>query len=126
MAWLTVTEYLCYKSQLICSVCANRSPVLSSFMTYHWFCYSNTTDATGGAGTAPVPRHLRSHQVYSGHRVTQSLVLCVVLCISLFVLFSYSMCARCKWKVGYTKSMISLQRSELSKMMHDGKMNDIN
>ena len=35
------------------------------------------------------PEYLRSFQIFSGFRVAQSLVLCVVLCRSLFVLLSF-------------------------------------
>jgi hypothetical protein len=35
VAWLVITEYLCHKWLLICSVCRNHNPYLSSIMTYH-------------------------------------------------------------------------------------------
>jgi hypothetical protein len=38
MTWPTVTEYLCHKWPRIYSVCCNRNPVLSSFMTYNRVC----------------------------------------------------------------------------------------
>ena len=65
--------------------------VLFSSMTYHRVCNrKNTTGATLGAGTACpswTPQLIRS---FSGVRVTRSLVFCVVLCILLFVLLSFS------------------------------------
>jgi hypothetical protein len=50
MTWVTVKEYLCYKWPRISLICRNYNSVLSSFMTYHWFC--NTMGATRGAETA--------------------------------------------------------------------------
>jgi len=57
-------------------------------MTYQRVCYqSNTTDATSGSGTTTFPEHLNSLPIFSEVRVTLILVLCVMLCRSLFVLF---------------------------------------
>jgi hypothetical protein len=50
---------------------------------------SNMTGATCGAGTACLPEHLSSPPVFSGVRITRSLVFSVVFCISLFVLLSF-------------------------------------
>jgi hypothetical protein len=47
----------------------------------------NTTVATSGAGTATFPHHQSSSRVFSGFRVTQSLVFFKVLCRSLFFFF---------------------------------------
>ena len=88
MNWLSVTEHLCNNWRRICSTCCIHLPVLSSFRTCHRVCYqSNTTDATSGSGTATFPKHLNSLPMFSGVRVTRFLVLCVMLCRSLFVLF---------------------------------------
>jgi len=51
-------------------------------VSYH---YNNTTGAASGAGTATLPEHPCSSLVFSGDRVTRSLVLCVMYCRSLFV-----------------------------------------
>jgi hypothetical protein len=49
--------------------------------------YINTTGTTSGTGTVALPEHLISTSVFSGVRVTRTLVLCVMFCRSLFVLF---------------------------------------
>ena len=47
-----VMEYMCHKWILICSVCGNHNPILSSFMIYHCICNKiNTMDASSGIGT---------------------------------------------------------------------------
>ena len=54
-------------------------------------------DHTGGAGTAYLPEHPSSPPVFSGVRVTRSLVLCVCFvdrCLS-FCLFSFGHCVVC-------------------------------
>jgi hypothetical protein len=65
------------------------NPVLSSFTTYHRVCnMTNIMGATNGAVLNCLP--FRTHELtpsFSGFRVAQSLVFCVVFCISLFVLF---------------------------------------
>jgi hypothetical protein len=68
MTWLTAMEYLCHKWPRICSTCRKHFPVLSSFMIYHRVCNK-------------ISEHLCSPPVFSGVRVTRSLV-----CRSLFVL----------------------------------------
>ena len=76
------------KSSLrICSTCRKHFPILSSFMTHHRVCnYSNTTGATSGADTA---YNSGVHLQFSGVRVAQILVSCVIFCRSLFVLLSF-------------------------------------
>ena len=70
-------------------------PVLSSFIAYHRVCSQiNITGATSGAGSAYLPEHLRSPSVFSGVRVTRSLVLSVCFvdrCLS-FCTFSFGHC----------------------------------
>ena len=79
-------------------ICRKHCPVLSSFMTYHRVCNQiNTTGVTSGTGTVYPPRHLSSPPVFSGVRVTQSLVLCVCFvdrCLS-FYTFSFGHCVVC-------------------------------
>jgi hypothetical protein len=49
---LTVTEYymrhkwprMCHKWPRMCPVCCSHNPVLSSFVTYHWFCKKEPHD----------------------------------------------------------------------------------
>ena len=42
-------------------------------------------------GLNPLPEHLSSPPVFSGVRVTRSVILCVMFCRSLFVLLSFSL-----------------------------------
>ena len=73
-----VMEYLCHKWPRICSTCREHFPVLSSFMTYHRVCYYiNTTGAISGAGTTYPSGAPEFIPVFSGVRVTRSLVLWV-------------------------------------------------
>jgi hypothetical protein len=95
MTWSTVMEYLCNKRPRICSVCRNRIPVLSSFMTYHRVCNKiNTTGATCGTRTAHPSRAPEfTLPDFSGILVVRSLILCVMLFVCLFVLFFlWSLC----------------------------------
>jgi len=57
------------------SVCRNHNPILSSFMTHHWFVTRLTLI---------FPEHTSSSPVFSEIRGVQSLVFCVV--------FSRSVC----------------------------------
>ena len=67
------TEYQCHKWPRICSICRNRNPVLSTFMTYHRVCKkSNTTGATYGAGTVNPSWATEFNPGVSGFRVLQS------------------------------------------------------
>ena len=36
--WLTVTEYLCHKWQVICCICRCHNPIISTFITCHCVC----------------------------------------------------------------------------------------
>ena len=79
-----------HKWPRICSVCRNHNPVLSSLRTYHKFCNkSNTTGGTCWAGTAYPSRRPEFAPVFTGVRVARSVVFCVMLCRSLFVLLSF-------------------------------------
>ena len=69
----------------ICSARPTHNPALLSlsfFMTYHMiFNRSNKTGPTSGAGIAyPIP-------IFSGGRVAQSLVFCMIFCWSVLVFF---------------------------------------
>jgi hypothetical protein len=104
--WLTVMEYLCHKRPRICSTCRKHFQVLSSFMTYHRVCnYINTT------GVTTLPKHLSSSTVFSGVRVTRSLVLCVC-CVGrclFFCTFSSGHCVICPSIYGFWLPLWCLQ-----------------
>ena len=74
---------------VLCSVCRNHNPVLSSFMTYHQVCNkSNTMGVTCGVGTA---HSSRVPEIFSGVPVAGSLVFCVmVIALSVFLWFTTS------------------------------------
>jgi len=79
-----------YKRPRICFICHKHFPVLSSFMTHHRVCnYINTTGATNGAATAYISGTPEFSLVFSGVRVTRSLILCVMFCRSLFALLYF-------------------------------------
>ena len=63
----------------------------------------STMGATSGAGTATLPEYLSSPPVFSGVRVTRSLVLCVCFvdrCLS-FCPFSFGHCVICSSIYGF-------------------------
>ena len=108
MTWLTVMEYLCHKWPRICSACRKHFPVLSSFMTYHPI---NTKGVTSEAGTETLPVHPNLPPVFSGVRVTRSLVLCVCFidrCLS-FSPFSFDHCVVCPSFYGFWLPLWYLQ-----------------
>ena len=82
----------------IFSTCPEHFPVLSSFMTYHPVCnWINTTGVTSGAGTTYPSGAPEFTPVFSGVRVTPSLVLNVCFvdrCLSLCT-FSFGHCVVC-------------------------------
>jgi len=87
---VTVTEYLCHKFPRICSIYRIYKPVLSSFMTYHLLCNkSNTTGVASGAWTAYLSEGPESTSDFSGIRVAQSLVFCVMFCRLSFILLLF-------------------------------------
>jgi hypothetical protein len=84
---------LCHKWRRICSICRERFPVLSSFMTY--ICIIGfVTRLTWWVPLVDqerlaLPEYLTSLPVFSGVRVTRSLVLCVCFvdrCLSIVLL----------------------------------------
>ena len=85
MTWLTVTAYLYHKWPLKCSIGHNYNLVLSPFMTYHRVC--NMTVPHVEQELVILQEHPSSPSVFSGVRVAQSLIFCVVFCRSLFVFF---------------------------------------
>ena len=79
------------------SICGKLSPVLSSFMTYHRGFVSRLTRRVPLVEQKlfTLPGHLSSPPVFSGVRVTQSLVLCVCFvdrCLSVCTFFSFGHC----------------------------------
>jgi len=110
MTWLTVMEYLCHKWPRICSFCRNHNPVLSSFMTYPRVYYkSNITGATSGAGIAYRSEAHEFTPVFSKAYVAQSLILCIVFCISLFGFFSFFVLIACLSVYGVWSLLCFLQ-----------------
>ena len=87
MAWVTVMEYLCHKWPMICSTWGNHFPVLSLFMTYHMVTRITRRVLLLDQELITLSEHLSSAPVYSGVRVTRSLVLYVC-----FVDFYLSLC----------------------------------
>jgi len=78
------------------SSCRKHFPFLFSFMTYHRVCnYINTRVATRGARTAYPSGAHELTPVFSGVRVTLSLVLCVCFvdrCLSFLSFFFWPLC----------------------------------
>ena len=101
----------------ICSTCRKHFPVLSSFMTYHRV-------VTRLARSVPLveqelltlQEHLSSPPVFSGVRVTRSLVLCICFvdhCLS-FCPFSFCHCVLCSSSIyGFWLPLWYLQTLDL-------------
>ena len=82
----------------LCSIYPKHFPVLSSFLTYHWIVTRLTRRVPlVEQGQVTLQEHLGSHPVFSGARVTRSLVLCVsfVGCCSSLCTFSFGHCVVC-------------------------------
>jgi hypothetical protein len=88
-------EYLCNKWPRICSTCRKHFRVLSSFTTYYGFVTRLTWRVPlVEQELLTLPEHLSSPPVFSGVRVTRSLVLYVCFedrCLS-FCTFSFGHC----------------------------------
>ena len=88
-------EYLCNKWPRICSTCRKHFRVLSSFTTYYGFVTRLTWRVPQvEQELLTLPEHLSSPPVFSGVRVTRSLVLYVCFedrCLS-FCTFSFGHC----------------------------------
>ena len=96
MTWLTVIEYLYHKWPRICSTCRMHFPVLSTFITGFGTKLLRRVPLVEQELLTP-PEHPSSPPVFSGVRVTRSLVLyaCFVdRCLS-FCTFSFSHCVVC-------------------------------
>ena len=85
-----VTEYLCHRWSLICSVCRNHISALCWSMTFHRDCNKGNMSRATNLAAKAYPS--RAHEVtsdFSGVLFAQSIVLCVVFCRSLFVLLFF-------------------------------------
>ena len=93
MTWLAVTEYLCYKWPRICSTCRKHFPVLS----HSWLIIGFVTRLTRRVQLVEQElildrNHLSSPLVFSGVRVTRSLVFCVMYCRSFCPFLFWPLC----------------------------------
>ena len=72
-----------------------------STSVYPWVGYFNTTGVTSGTGTAyplnKIPEHLNSPPVWSGVRVTRSLILCVCFVDHCLSFFFWPLCFLIYW-----------------------------
>ena len=87
MTWLTAMEYLRHKWPRICFTCRKHFPILLSFITYHRFVTRLTRRVPlVEQELLTLPEHLSSSPIFSGVRVTRSLILYVCFvdhCLSL-------------------------------------------
>jgi hypothetical protein len=87
MTWLTVMEYMCHKWTQICSTCRKHFP-----FPHSWLIIGFVTNLTWQMPLVEqelltLLEHPSLPSVFSGVRVTRSLVLCI--CRSLFVLLYF-------------------------------------
>ena len=98
MTWLIAMEYMCHKWPLICSTCRKHFPILPISRLITGFVTRLTQQVSLVEKELLVLwRHLSSPPVFSGVRVTRSLVLCVCFvdrCLS-FYTFSFAHCFVC-------------------------------
>ena len=95
MTWLTAMEYLCHKWPQKHSPCRKHFPVLHS-RCITGFVTRLTRQVPLVEQELPIlPENLSSPPVFSGVRVTKSLVLCVCFVRSLFVLLYFSFWPLC-------------------------------
>jgi hypothetical protein len=71
--------------------CPTRFPYYMTFVLFN----SNTTGVTCGAETTNSSRAFDFTPVFSGIRTVRSLVFCVMFCVSLFVLLSFTLTTVC-------------------------------
>ena len=81
--WLTVTEYLCHKWQVICCICRCHNSIISKFITCHCVCSDGCYYLE--QEFVNVPDHVCSHPIFSGVRFDQfvSLISCINRIVSL-------------------------------------------
>jgi hypothetical protein len=109
MTWLTIMEYRCHKRPRICSTCRKYLPVFSLW----WLVIGFLTRLTRRVPLLveqelpTLPKHLSSPPVFSGVRVTRSLVLCVCFvdrCLAFCTFFCH--CVVCSSSIyGFDKSI---------------------
>jgi hypothetical protein len=97
MTWLTVMEYMCQKWTRICSNGRKHFLVLSSFTTYYRVTRLTRRVPLVAQELLISPKHMSSPPVYSGVRVTRSLIIYVYFvdhCLS-FCACSFGHCVVC-------------------------------
>ena len=92
-----VMDYLCNKCPWICSTCRKHFPVLSSFTTYYPVFVTRLTRRVPlvEQELPTLPEHMSSSQVFSGDRVTRSLVLYVCFVDRCLSFYSFGHCVVC-------------------------------
>ena len=102
MTWLTVMEYLCHKWPRICSTCRKHLPVFPHSRLITGFVTRLTRRVSlVEQELLTLLEHLSSPPVFSGIRVTRSLVLYVCFvdrCLS-FCTFSFGHCVVCSFSI---------------------------
>ena len=102
MTWLTVMEYLCHKWPRICSTCRKHVPVFPHSRLITGFVTRLTRRVPlVEQELLTLPEHLSSPPVFSGIRVTRSLVLYVYFvdrCLY-FCTFSFGYCVVCSFSI---------------------------
>jgi hypothetical protein len=102
MTWLTVMEYLCHKWPRICSTCRKHFPVFPHSRLITGFVTRLTRRVPlVEQELLTLPEHLSSPPVFSGIRVTRSLVLYVYFvdrCLY-FCTFSFGYCVVCSFSI---------------------------
>jgi hypothetical protein len=102
MTWLTVMEYLCHKWPRICSTCRKHFPVFPHSRLITGFVTRLTRRVPlVEQELLTLPQHLSSPPVFSGIRVTRSLVLYVYFvdrCLY-FCTFSFGYCVVCSFSI---------------------------
>ena len=91
--WLTVMEYLCHKWPRICSTCRKHFPVLITELVTRLTRWVSLVEQE----LLILPEHPSAPPVFSGVRVTRSLVLYICFadhCLS-FCTFSFGHCVVC-------------------------------
>ena len=116
-------NYGIYVSQMVCSTCRKHFPVLSSFMTYHYYInQTNTTGVTSGTKTRLTPRVslVEFTPGISGVRIARPLVVCAcfVDCCLTSSPFSFDHCVFCPSIYGFLLPLWYFQI--LLKVMEEG------
>ena len=120
MTWLTIMEYLCHKWPQICSTCRKH------FFPYSWLITGFVTRLTRRVSLVEhelltLPEHRSSPLVFSGIRVTRSLVLyvCFVDRSLSFCTFSFGQCVVCSSTYGFWLPFWYLQTLHSFEYLHE-------